>query len=390
MNWIWSFLVLVVAWPLQAQTRVEFCPSDRPAELIVETLASAENSIDVAIYNLSDKTIQATLKAASKRGVVVRLIMDKPTKHRTMADSLESAGMDVRHVSKTMHHKFAIVDGAVVLSGSVNWSPVSFVRYDEDLLRIDDAETAYAFRREFEKLWNHSREYGETIHSDARELPPHAVADVWFTSANMEATKYRGQPTFRAAVESQNGVCGRRVIRAIEQATKSIQIATTHFRRDDIAAALMAAVRRGVRVEIVLDMQEHDQPDTTRKQGRGDEHLAEIGADVRYKVYAQEWDVFTALQMHCKFMIVDGREVLTGSFNWSENSELESFENLMAIRDAAVVKAYADRFRLIQGYGNDRKPKALIRQIRATGEPKAFPPITMSGRQLTRFKTPQQ
>jgi phosphatidylserine/phosphatidylglycerophosphate/cardiolipin synthase-like enzyme len=48
---------------------------------------------------------------------------------------------------------------------------------------------------------------------------------------------------------------------------------------------------------------------------------------VRFKSYAYRWDHSYAAQMHSKYMIVDGKEVLTGSFNASMNSEQATFES---------------------------------------------------------------
>lgn len=325
------------------KVRVWFCPSKEPSRVIADELNSANTTIDVAIYSFSDKAIRKVLAEAAKRGVTIRLILNQANKHKSLADALEDAGIDVRYVSQTMHHKFCVVDGQVLLTGSMNWSTQSYARYDEDLVKFQKSpEVVSAFQTEFEYIWMNSKDYGQEIHG-VKSVPLRwKVADIHFTSANMTPSQYRGLPTFTASDALEDGVCvcGRRLIQSIGNARKSILVATTHFRRSDIADALRNALARGVRVELLLDMQEYHKPDTEMSQSRFDERLAEIGANVKYKVYAKEWAYQTALQMHTKFAIIDGTEVLTGSFNYSKNSELNSFENLVSIRDPHAVAAY--------------------------------------------------
>ena len=60
--------------------------------------------------------------------------------------------------------------------------------------------------------------------------------------------------------------------------------------------------------------------------------------------------------MHNKVMIIDDKVVITGSYNFSENAEVND-ENLLAIESAAVAAAY------------DRYFNALFTQYKKTGLP---------------------
>ena len=48
--------------------------------------------------------------------------------------------------------------------------------------------------------------------------------------------------------------------------------------------------------------------------------------------------------MHHKFVILDYQTVLTGSYNWTNESEDENQENLLVLRDAYSVGAYTQEF----------------------------------------------
>ena len=104
---------------------------------------------------------------------------------------------------------------------------------------------------------------------------------------------------------------------------------------------------------------------------------SKAGADFRYKVYSPYWDYKTALQMHCKYMVVDDATVYTGSLNWSENSELRTFENLLRLREAELVKQYVERFEMKWKYG-EGKLEGVIGEVREHDgkSPCHFSPMT--------------
>jgi phosphatidylserine/phosphatidylglycerophosphate/cardiolipin synthase-like enzyme len=52
-----------------------------------------------------------------------------------------------------MHHKFAIIDNRLLLTGSYNWTFSANNRNDENLMVIDDPEIIEIFQNQFINLW---------------------------------------------------------------------------------------------------------------------------------------------------------------------------------------------------------------------------------------------
>jgi len=52
-----------------------------------------------------------------------------------------------------LHHKFAVIDGKIVITGSHNWSAAANYNNDETLLVIQQEQVAAHFSREFERLY---------------------------------------------------------------------------------------------------------------------------------------------------------------------------------------------------------------------------------------------
>ena len=51
-----------------------------------------------------------------------------------------------------MHHKFAVIDSEIVITGSQNWSPAANTNNDEVVLVIESRIIAAHFLREIERL----------------------------------------------------------------------------------------------------------------------------------------------------------------------------------------------------------------------------------------------
>jgi phosphatidylserine/phosphatidylglycerophosphate/cardiolipin synthase-like enzyme len=56
-----------------------------------------------------------------------------------------------------MHHKFMIVDGELVVTGSYNWSTAAEDRNDENFVVIRDKEVVDRFTQEFNRLLSIAR-----------------------------------------------------------------------------------------------------------------------------------------------------------------------------------------------------------------------------------------
>ncbi len=139
--------------------RLEICfsPFQPCSEVVKLHLASADKTVDLALYSLTKDDIAQAIIETHQRGVRVRLVIDKAQAGGKHADDekLEEAGIVVRRMGGMrgglMHHKFAIIDGKTVLTGSYNWTKGGTLRNSENLIIIDSL--IEEFQIEFNKLW---------------------------------------------------------------------------------------------------------------------------------------------------------------------------------------------------------------------------------------------
>ena len=158
---ILAFLIIVLSVTISistlAKTEVYFSLYDNPQKEIIKNINQAEAFINIAMYIFTDREIALPLAKARERGVKVRLYLDKDQVDYQYSQSrfLVQKGIKTRISSNKyiMHHKFAIIDNRLLLTGSYNWTFSANHRNDENLMVIDDPEIIARYQNQFEKLW---------------------------------------------------------------------------------------------------------------------------------------------------------------------------------------------------------------------------------------------
>ena len=159
---ILAFLVLILSITISistlAKTEVYFSLYDNPQKAIIKNINQAQAFINIAMYVFTDKEITIPLIEAQKRGVKVRVYLDRSQIESAYSVSrfLVQKGIKVRISTNNyiMHNKFAIIDNRLLLTGSYNWTFSANNRNDENLLIIDDPGIIEIFQNQFVNLWN--------------------------------------------------------------------------------------------------------------------------------------------------------------------------------------------------------------------------------------------
>jgi len=134
-----------------------FSPSDNCPRRIRGLLARAKHSIDICVFTITDDRLSSAILDAHRRRVKVRVITDddKTTDRGADAERLAEAGVDLR-VDRSiyhMHHKFALFDRSLLLTGSYNWTRSAADSNEENFIITGDLRFIEPFSKLFEKLW---------------------------------------------------------------------------------------------------------------------------------------------------------------------------------------------------------------------------------------------
>ena len=138
------------------------------------------------------------------------------------------------------------------------------------------------------------------------------------------------EPTITDAFSPRQGAT-ELVVHTIDKAQQSIRVAAYSFTSHPIADALVEAQQRGVDVEVVLDKSQ-------RKRSLAG-FLKESGVPVRINSnYAI---------MHNKFMIIDGKTLELGSFNYTRSAEEKNAENVLVLHSKKATKDYSNQWQML-------------------------------------------
>ena len=128
-----------------------------------------------------------------------------------------------------------------------------------------------------------------------------------------------------------NEECEGVVLEGVAKSRESIWVAAYAFTRTRIAAALIRAHERGVRVEVKMDANQAEFAGAQKLIA----WLRESGIPVTLIHTAGEYSA-----MHNKFMVFDMRWVVAGSYNFTTVAQVSNWENLVWLDSADMAEQY--------------------------------------------------
>ncbi len=139
-----------------------YAPQSNLERSELEVLRMARVSIDVATYSFTDRELAQELARLARSGVQVRVYRDsgqyqqESQRGLSTSEILLSAGVQVRveESRDLMHLKSYAIDGALLRTGSANWSPTGLKRQDNDLRYEVNPALVKLFQARFAEMWD--------------------------------------------------------------------------------------------------------------------------------------------------------------------------------------------------------------------------------------------
>ncbi len=321
----------------------------QPSKHLAQFITGATKSLDVAIYDLKHPDIVKALQTAAKK-VKLRIAYDggpvKSVKGGTMADPkpagteqvLKQAGLlkyaTSIHVAgrHLMHSKYIVRDGKQVWTGSGNWTHGGLDLQDNNYLAIQSPALAAAYEASFTYLISPAHAH-PTKPKVAGKVPVIKLASITMS------------PYFSGGgVETEQLEIA--IVDRIKKA-KKIRLIAMLVSDQGILDALKAFQPAGKDIRGILDPHEmkqvmHPSGGKSKKNpalfwfANGDKRF--VAAPTHAYSHSDNNDF-----MHNKIMILDGKTLVVGSYNFSENAESND-ENILIIESAAMAAAYQKYF----------------------------------------------
>ena len=364
---------------------------DNLEQMLIDAIQSAEKEILVAVQELSLPRIAQSLVAASQRGVNVNVILENNystpwsqqheldlSRHgrqrlkrlKVLADrdqngvvspeeERESDALlilqngqiawidDTEDGSKgsgLMHHKFVVIDGERVITGSANFTN-SGIHGDagatqtrgnvNHLISIQNPSLATVFQEEFAQMWGDGPG-GANDSRFGRNKTAKPLQTIKAGTANISVL-------FPPHAKSHQGH-GLDVIEdQLGRAKKTIDLALFVFSAQQLTNKLAKQISAGVQLRLladpgfasrsfseVLDLLGVALPDRFCKLEAGNQPLLKPLKGIGTPGLAR------GDKLHHKFAVIDNKTVITGSFNWSPLAAHTNDETLLVIHSAKL------------------------------------------------------
>lgn len=391
--------------PYRQQTRA----GDDLEKLVMEAIATAGSTVDVAVQEFRLPGIARVLSDRQRSGIKVRLIVehmysrpwsdykapelakltdrerDRYHEFVQLADTNKDGKLSAEEIQKNdallmiknagipviddtadgskssdlMHHKFVVIDGKTVIATSANFT-TSDVHGDfktpasrgnaNNLLKIENAQLAQLFTQEFNIMWGDGPggkpDSKFGVKKPFRPMQKVRVGDTTVTVQFSPTSKTLPWEKSVNSLINQN----------LGSAKKSVDLALFVFSSQRLANTLEIEAQRGVAVRALMDSNFIYRPYSEGLDMMGVtwiEHC-QLEADNRPWKRPLTTVGVPALPMgdrlHHKFGIVDANTVITGSHNWSEAANHGNDETLLAIASPVVAAHFEREFdRLYKG-----------------------------------------
>jgi len=285
-----------------------------PDEPLAAAIDQARLSVDVAVYSLNLWSIRDALIHAHKRGVVVRMVMERDNMDNQEIQQIMDAGIPIIGDQREglMHNKFVVIDRSEVWTGSMNFTTYGAYEDNNNLIRLRSQLVAADFTTEFNEMFEENL-FGP-------ESRPASV-DTNFEIDNTPVEIY-------FSTEDDVAV---HILTLLHEAQESIYFLASSFTSNDLGDAIRLRVADGLTVAGVMD---DDQINSN--QGTEYDLFKQAGLDVRRDGNAG--------LMHHKVIIIDRKIVITGSYNFSASAEENNDENVVVIHNVEVAAQYLAEF----------------------------------------------
>jgi phosphatidylserine/phosphatidylglycerophosphate/cardiolipin synthase-like enzyme len=151
------FAVAGRAAAVQCQVEAKFSSETSLERAVIEAIRQSKNVLTLAIYGFDNGALAEELIKLAKKKIAVRVKMDTERssgkKISALIGRLRAGGVQVQTVASggRNHNKFAVIDGAKVITGSYNWTVKSENNW-ENILILDCPELAQKYEHEWETI----------------------------------------------------------------------------------------------------------------------------------------------------------------------------------------------------------------------------------------------
>lgn len=255
---------------------------DDLAQTYLSAIDSAQNSILLIVYSLTDPEIISTLRSKSLQGIDVKVICDAKASPYVDSKLGTKVSTTRRYGPGLMHQKILVIDNKSIWLGSANMTTESLNLHGNLVAAVESPAMAETIMAKASTL---------KVEGKASAIPfqefmiGNQKVELWFLPDNRNAV--------------------RRLKELIRSAEKTIRVAMFTWTRQDLAHEIIRAKNRGIDTEVAID------------------HYSAKGASAKIVKLLKDNGVPVLISrggplLHHKFLYIDNYTLVNGSANWTK------------------------------------------------------------------------
>lgn len=279
----------------------------------LKEIGSAKKYIYMSVYDIDLKEFYDLLIKKADEGVKIKIVTEEDNRNYYSEKLKENEKIELKYDDnyRLMHNKFIIIDGYLLITGSTNITNNGLKYNDNNMLFIFNNEITENYMLEFEEQFDKGL-YGKK---------------------GKDEKKYIDIPLLKGDINSYftpDENYQEDILKLIDSAKKEIKVMIFTFTDSKIAQALLESYKRGVKVQVITEA---------------------FQAGSRWSVYGDYQNEFPFIldkngkTFHHKLILIDGKYILTGSYNFTKSALEYNDENAVIINNNPVLyNAYEKEF----------------------------------------------
>lgn len=280
---------------------------------LLEEIEKAEKYIYMSLYDIELQRFYDLLTQKAEEGLEIKIVTEKDNKnyYTEKLDRNEKIKLKYDSNYRLMHNKFIIVDGYLLITGSTNLSDNGINYNNNNLLFVYNNELTENYMLEFKEQFE-----DENFGKNGQDKK--AFQNIKIINGEINS--------YFTPDENYQEV----ILNYIENAEEEIKVMIFTFTDLKIAEALAEAYKRGVEVKVITE---------TFQSGS------------RWSVYGDYQNEFPFIldknnkTFHHKLFLIDDKNILTGSYNFTKSALEYNDENAVIINNnQELYQAYEEEF----------------------------------------------
>lgn len=254
---------------------------DNIRDTLVESIRQAKKSVSIVIYALKDRKLIKVLNQKAEDGIKIEIVCDHEASEGVEDLLHRKIHLTPRAAQGLMHQKIVVIDEETIWIGSANFTHDSLTKHFNLVETIKCKEVASRVLTQMRSMAHPGK---ATSSSPIRFILKKQNSTLHFLPDNGEALN--------------------ELKHLIGSAKKTVRVAMYTFTRQDLAECLILAKKRGVDVEVAMDLS------TSRNASK------KIAALLKKEKIPLHFNSGNEL-LHHKFVWVDENYLAHGSANWT-------------------------------------------------------------------------